>query len=187
VNEVWDIATAVRRIERYMEYGLDFVEQPLPGHDFLGMAELRRRVRVPIAANQSSWTLEDVLNVIRHGSGDVVVAGLHWLGGITHMVRAGAMCAAAAVPFCRHSSGEMGIAAAAGFHAMSVMPLIDDGSQSYFSHWRADLIEGDTMAIVDGCQPVPTGPGLGVRLDRTRFEEYAEHYRRQGPYVTRRL
>lgn len=184
-NEAWDLATAISRIERLSSYGLDFVEQPLAGHDLLGMAELRRRVRVPIAANQSCWTLDDVLNVVRHGAGDVMVAGLHWLGGIVNMVKAGAICQAAGIRFCRHSSGEMGIAAAAGFHAMATMTLIDDGSQSYFSHWRRDVLADDSMAIVDGCQPVPSGPGLGVRVDAARVAEYAELYRRQGPFIIR--
>jgi L-alanine-DL-glutamate epimerase-like enolase superfamily enzyme len=187
VNETWDVATAVRRIEDlHARYRLDFVEQPLPGSDMFGMAELRRRVRVPIAVNQSSWTLEDVLACVRHGAGDVVVAGLHWLGGILAMVKAGAICQAATIAFCRHSSGEMGIAAAAGFHAMATMPLIDDGSQTYFSHWPHDIVEGDAMAIVDGCQPVPSAPGLGIAVDRRRVEEFAALYRREGPYVTRR-
>jgi L-alanine-DL-glutamate epimerase-like enolase superfamily enzyme len=118
-NEAWDLATAITRIERLAPYGLDFVEQPLAAHDLIGMAELRRRVRVPIAANQSCWTVEDVLNVVRHGAADVMVAGLHWLGGIVNMIKAGAICQAAGIRFCRHSSGETGIAAAAGFQAMS--------------------------------------------------------------------
>jgi L-alanine-DL-glutamate epimerase-like enolase superfamily enzyme len=186
-NEVWDMATAVRRIERlHGRYRIDFVEQPLPGSDMLGMAELRKRLPVPIAANQSSWTLEDVLNCVRLGAGDVMVAGLHWLGGIVNMIKAAGICQAASIPFCRHSSGETGIAAAAGFHAMATMSLIDDGSQTYHSHWPHDIVEGDAMGIVDGCQPVPTGPGLGVALDPARLKEFADLYRRKGPLVTER-
>lgn len=184
-NEVWTLHSAVTHIRRLAKFDLDFVEQPLAGSDMLGMAELRRRVPVPIAANQSAWTLEDVQNVVRLGAGDVIVAGLHWLGGIMNMVKAGAICQSASIPFCRHSSGEMGIAAAAGFHAMATMALIDDGNQSYFSHWRHDLVEDDAMAIIDGCQPVPKGPGLGIRVDQARLKDYADYYQKHGPLVTR--
>lgn len=61
----------------------------------------------------------------------------------------------------------------------------DDGSQSYFSHWRRDILADDAMAIVDGCQPVSAGPRLGVYVDRALVDEYAALYRRQGPFIIR--
>lgn len=182
-NEAWDRAEALRRINRFAPYRLDFVEQPVKRDDIAGLADLRRRVTVPIAANQTCWTVEDVLAVIRSDAADVMVAGMHWLGGVESMVRAAAICERANVPFCRHSSGELGIATAAGLHAMSVMPLIDCGNQTYFSHWQHDIIDDESMSIRDGCQLVPDGPGLGVSLNREKLREFADRYRRDGPYV----
>jgi len=183
-NESWDRATAMRSIERLAPYDLEFIEQPVPGYDVEGMADLRRRSPVPVAANQSCWTLEDVMRVLRANGADAVVTSLHWLGGIINLLKCEAICRTANVRFARHSSGELGVAAAAGCHALAVMPRIDDGNQSLFSHWQHDIVKGDAMAIVDGCQRVPSGPGLGVALDPGSVADFADRYRRDGPFVT---
>ena len=182
-NEAWDQGEALRRITRLSRHGLDLVEQPVPRDDIAGLAALRRKLPVPVAANQSCWAVEDVLAVIRQDAADVMVAGLHWLGGIDQMRRAAALCDSASIPFCRHSSGELGVATAAGLHALAVMPLLDDGNQSYFSHWPHDILAGAPMALVDGCHVVPDGPGLGVELDRAAVDELAARYRRDGPFL----
>ena len=185
-NESWNRATAFSMAQRLAPYGIDFIEQPLPGHDIAAMADLRRRVSVPIGANQSCWTVDDVLDVVRAEAADAVITSLHWLGGIVPMQKCEAICRAAGIPFVRHSSGEMGIAAAAGCHVLATFPDVDLGNQTLFSHWPHDIIRDEAMALVDGCQPVPTGPGLGVELDRDKLEDFAGRYRRDGPFVTRR-
>ena len=53
VNGAWDLATATDRLEAIERFDIEFVEQPLAAHDIDGMAELRRRVRVPIAADEA--------------------------------------------------------------------------------------------------------------------------------------
>ena len=42
------------RLEAVARFDIEFVEQPLPAHDLDGLAELRRRVRVPIAADEAA-------------------------------------------------------------------------------------------------------------------------------------
>ena len=38
------------------------------------------------------------------------------------------------------------------------------------------------MKYVDGCIDLPTGPGLGVEVDRDQLARYAELYRELGGY-----
>ena len=56
-NEAWDLATARRMSEALAPYDLEFIEQPIDARDLLGMRDLRRTTRVPIAANQGIWRL----------------------------------------------------------------------------------------------------------------------------------
>lgn len=183
-NESWCRATAVKMIERLSSYDLDFVEQPLPGGDVEGLADLRRRISVPIAANQSCWTLDDVNRVVNLDAADVVVTSLHWLGGLLAMRRCEALCRAANISLVRHSSGELGVAAAAGCHLFSTFPNIDPGNQTLFSHWQQDIVKDQAMALVEGKQLVPTGPGLGIELDHIVVSDFAERYRIDGPFRT---
>jgi L-alanine-DL-glutamate epimerase-like enolase superfamily enzyme len=47
-----------------------------------------------------------------------------------------------------------------------------------------DLLAGDVvttpLSYQGGRMAIPTGPGLGLELDRTRLDEYHEAYERQG-------
>ena len=45
-----------------------------------------------------------------------------------------------------------------------------------------DIIEGGKFHYQDGAICVPTGAGLGVRVDREKLVKYGEMYRRLGPY-----
>ncbi|MBN3585326.1 O-succinylbenzoate synthase, partial [Algoriphagus aestuarii] len=61
VNGAWDVDTAVRMIRLLDRFELEYVEQPCATVDEL--AEVRRRVSVPIAADESIRRAEDPLRV----------------------------------------------------------------------------------------------------------------------------
>lgn len=46
-----------------------------------------------------------------------------------------------------------------------------------------DIIVGGPMKYVDGAIALPSGPGLGVKLDRDKLATYAEHYKLTGNYA----
>jgi L-alanine-DL-glutamate epimerase-like enolase superfamily enzyme len=184
VNEAWTVGEAVRSIQRLSEFDLDFVEQPVSADDVAGMALLRQRLAVPIAINQGTWTLQDVYNVLAQQAADVVVIGLHWVGGVLNLRKAAAIAEAAGVPVVRHSSGELGIAAAAGLHVLAAVPNQVDGHQTYHTHLADDIVADDEIVLRDGCQRVPMRPGLGVTVDPERLEKYSRQYQEQGPYLT---
>jgi O-succinylbenzoate synthase len=80
-NGTWDVPTAVDRIPRYAKAagGLEYVEQPCASVDEL--ARVRRRVDVPIAADESIRRAADPLMVARRQAADVVVLKVAPLGG----------------------------------------------------------------------------------------------------------
>jgi muconate/chloromuconate cycloisomerase len=73
-NQGWDRPTALRAIRALEPYGLDFVEQPVPRWDLEGMAEIGRRVDVPIMADESCCSPHDALALARLGG--VSILGL---------------------------------------------------------------------------------------------------------------
>ena len=48
---------------------------------------------------------------------------------------------------------------------------------------RRYVEEGGLMAYEDGAIRVPTGPGLGVKLNRDKLQEYHQLYERLGGYA----
>jgi L-alanine-DL-glutamate epimerase-like enolase superfamily enzyme len=184
-NEGWTRYDAARNLRRLAAYDLDMVEQPLAARDLAGMAGLRATFGIPIGANQSAWTFDDVGQVIHDDAADIIVTGPQSLGGLLPLLKVGGICEAAGVPLCRHSPAELGLSAAAGAQVLSTLRCLDDAHQSLDPHWVDDIVAGDGVRVARGRQPVPTGPGLGVEPDPVRIADFAARYRKDGPFVVR--
>ena len=70
-------------IKKMEQHEIEFYEQPLLDTDHDGATHLRRTLGVPIAANQSSWTDDDVIEVIKRGAADAVLTDQHQLGSLS--------------------------------------------------------------------------------------------------------
>jgi glucarate dehydratase len=81
-----------------------------------------------------------------------------------------------------HSSGELGIQLATMLHLGVVLPNLSFAAAAHYRHLTDDIIEGGPMRYENGAIRVPSGPGLGVRLDRDKLAQYSELYRRLGGY-----
>ena len=55
-----------------------------------------------------------------------------------------------------------------------MLPNLIAAPDSHYHHLTDDIIEGEKLRYVKGKMAVPTGPGLGVRLDRDKLAKYHE-------------
>ena len=82
-NEAWDEWEARRMFEKLKPFDPEFIEQPTPG---AGGAERLARLRavtdIPIAADQSAFSPEEVYDICRSRAADVIVLGLHETCGV---------------------------------------------------------------------------------------------------------
>ena len=82
--------TARRMFEKLKPFDPEFIEQPVPGPGGAEvLARLRGVVDIPIAADQSVYTPEDVYDICRNRAADVIVLGLHETGGVTRYPQGG--------------------------------------------------------------------------------------------------
>jgi L-alanine-DL-glutamate epimerase-like enolase superfamily enzyme len=87
------------------------------------------------------------------------------------------MCDVAGLPVLKHSLGELGVAMYAGAQLMATCSNALHANQSYASFLADDIIEGvDALTYHSGRLAVPTGPGIGVALDRQKLERFKENY-----------
>lgn len=93
------------------------------------------------------------------------------------------MCETFQIGVAVHSSGELGIQLATMLHLGAVLPNLTYAADAHYHHLADDVIEGGLMRYADGRIAVPSGPGLGVRLDRDKLAEYAELYKELGGYA----
>lgn len=84
-NGGWDVESAVAAAAALTADGpLEYLEQPCA--TVAELTELRRRVGVPIAADESIRKADDPLAVVRAGAADVAVLKVAPLGGISKML-----------------------------------------------------------------------------------------------------
>ncbi|MEN3282056.1 MAG: L-Ala-D/L-Glu epimerase [Solirubrobacteraceae bacterium] len=175
-NQAWSPGAARTIIGRLAEFDLEYVEQPTPASNLDEMAALRKMVAVPILAHEASLTVEASLRTIAHQAADALQLDPRFDSGIAGARTAALMAEAAGLPVVTHTWGELGVATAAmlQLHAAHRNFVLDN--QTYYWNLEDDIIEGGLMAW-HGCElEVPTGPGIGVELDRDRVAHYAQLY-----------
>jgi len=180
-NEAWSVFEAVEALQRFEDVGVEFVEQPIDMHDIAGMADLRRGTRVRIGANQSAWLPSQVPQVIAARAGDVIVTDPHQLGGLVPFHNAAVMSQAAGLPICKHAFADLGVTTIATSHVLAALPSPQLGHQQFLTFLVHDLL-AEPVEFVDGAIPVPTGPGLGIELDRDALEFYGGIYEQYGEF-----
>ena len=172
VNGAWTPGTARRQLRKLEAYDLAYIEQPLELDDLIGHAELRRCQSVPVALDESAYTLSDVGNIVRMGAADVVLLDPHEEGGLWQTIKCAAICESAGIPVTLHSGGELALSQAAYVHLAASIPnmsLAIDTERDYL----AGDIAADRPKLENGSFAVPQAPGLGVTVDLALVERYA--------------
>jgi glucarate dehydratase len=179
-NGVWSTETAIWFGQQIENIRNDYLEDPVFG--MAGMRRVREKVRMPLATNTIVVNFEQLAANALDTAADVILLDTTFWGGIRPCVKAAGICEAFQLGVAVHSSGELGIQLATMLHLGAVIPNLSFAADAHYHHLADDVIVGGKFKYEDGAIAVPRGPGLGVRLDREKVAEYAEAYRRLGPY-----
>jgi L-alanine-DL-glutamate epimerase-like enolase superfamily enzyme len=181
-NGSWTIPQALRNLRAMREYDIDFVEQPVRDHPVGQLAELRARIDTVVCANEGLWSEADAYARIRAREADVYCFSAYWVGSIGSFHRLSRLADHEGLQVCKHTHGELGLAAAAAHHVVLTLPNGVEGHQQ-----TSYLLEHDILA-----EPIPIssgprwglieGPGLGVEVDDDAVAEAAERYRIEGQF-----
>jgi O-succinylbenzoate synthase len=162
-NGAWDTARAARMLGLLAPFGLEYAEQPCATLDEL--AELRRRVDVPLAADESIRRAEDPLAVRAAGAADIVVIKAQPLGG----VRAGLDIAeACGLPVVVSSAVESSVGLAAGVALAAALPELDYACGLA----TMSLLTGDVTAepLAEEAGELPVRAAVADPGELSRFE-----------------
>ena len=188
VNGAWDLPTAEERLAAVERFGIEYVEQPLAADDLAGAAELRARVGIPIAADETVATPAMARAVLAEGAADVLVVKPARVGGPVAVAEIAVAARARGVPVVLSTLFETGVGIAAA-RAMAAMLARAPSGAPAMGELRAhglatagllehDLlveplaVEGGRMGLPDVEPGEAALGGLGVALDTaavTRF------------------
>jgi O-succinylbenzoate synthase len=116
-NGGWSVPEAVAAIGALAEFGLEYVEQPSP--TLADLAAVRRRVDVPIAADESVRKAGDPLRVAVSGAADIVVLKVAPLGGVRRALQVAEACG---LPCVVSSAVDTSVGLAAGLALAAALP-----------------------------------------------------------------
>ena len=164
-NEAWDPATALRMITRLAPYDIEYIEQPTPSTSLEALGQVTRSSPIPIGADQSVFTLNEVYRAVSGNHAHMIAVGPREIGGLRPMMKAAALAEAAGLKICIHSSMTTGITTAAEHHVARAIPNLDDGNQIMWQLLQDNIVASPNLAPEKGRLSLPAKPGLGITLD----------------------
>lgn len=172
-NMAWPtVADAARQIARLEEFDLHSVEQPIaPGRPD-DLRRLRDRTTVPIMADESVWSADDALALIRADAVDMLNVYVAESGGLRPSDTifrlgelAGVGCTIGAMP-------ELGIGTAASVHLGLAVPRLDIPADASGSMYHQHDVIAESFTFERGRVTALDGVGLGVSLDEQAVDRF---------------
>ena len=145
-NQVFSTHEALRRGRVYEELGCYWFEEPLGADDADGLAGLAREPTIPIASGENNYGKRQFRALFERRAVDIVQPDLRRAGGVTECLEIGLLADAFNVPYASHGGGVH-------LHVLAALPnaiFLESGL----------IPEGSPVRLVDGCYPLPEGPGF---------------------------
>ena len=166
-----DPVTAVRKCRELEKYNLYFYEEPVfPPDDYDGLAYVKARVSVPLAAGENEYTARGFNRLIELRAVDYLQPSVDKIGGILQEKKVFAMAGAFNLRVATHSM-TIGPAMAATLHVCFSEP------DAFIIETCVDVPEAPILAKSiappeKGFWKLPDGPGLGIEFDEKTLQKY---------------
>lgn len=174
----FDIPTAVRIGHALDAFDLLWFEEPIPPENLQGLAEVKRRIRVPVAAGERLYNRWDFRTLFEQKAADYIQPDVSHAGGLLEIRKIAATAECYHLPICPHNpSGP--VANAATLQLAACIPnfyLLETMSSDV--PWRGE-VSTESVRFVDGAMQIPALPGLGIDIVEEAIKKY--------PYQPREL
>jgi L-alanine-DL-glutamate epimerase-like enolase superfamily enzyme len=180
----WDIERAHRVSKELADLDGFWLEEPLPHHDFRGLAKLRKLSEIRIAGGEMNRRWHDFREMNRLRSLDVYQPDAVLAGGITMVKKIAEWVQTGGAWFSPHTWSN-GIGLFANLHlacAVSQCPYLElpFDPPAWTTERRDYMLQSEDRLMIDdeGYLQVPEKPGFGFELDETALSQYQvdHHY-----------
>jgi galactonate dehydratase len=167
----FNVATAVRIGHALEDYDITWFEEPVPPENFDALAEVKKRIRIPVAAGERVFSRWDYQRFFKLNCADFLQPDLSHVGGIGEVKKIAAQAEANHIAICPHNpSGPVANAATLqvaastpNFHLLETMAVDIP--------WRKDICN-EQIGFIDGKMTIPDLSGLGVDLNEDAIAEH---------------
>jgi L-alanine-DL-glutamate epimerase-like enolase superfamily enzyme len=176
-NGGWNYFQALRMLKRVAKYDIYIAEQPVPYWDMDGMARLRRRVDMPVFADEAAKELNDLIKLTQRDAVDGFFLKIPKAGGILKSRKWVAVAQSLGLNVMCGCMIDTGLGAAASAHFLAAtewMGRIEQEAIGPLNLYNvpdtvSQPITNDLAVNVpryeNGYLYAPDGPGLGIELN----------------------
>jgi len=175
-NATYSFTEAREILNALSRYHISDAEQPLARGDLKSLAELRRTVGVPIAAQESVSSPEDALAVLNAGAADLLKIKLTHIGGFQRALQVAAVVGAKGLPVVvGQGSACTPILSAAEVHLHAAMKNAQPGGEmTGFLRLGEQAIFG-CIDVKRASVILTNTAGLGITVNREKIAQLATH------------
>lgn len=170
-NQGWSVDEALAYVRGASE-SLDFLEQPVMGHDVEGMARIAKESACPIGADEGLHNFDDVRKHHAMGAAQGGSLKMIKLGGLTRAYRAAELFDELGMHVnLAGKVAETSVSSAAVMHIAAAAPSIAWGVSVTNQYLKGDVTKSG-VKVVNGQAELPAGAGLGVEVDEDMLAQY---------------
>ncbi len=178
-NHCFNVPQAINIGRELEKLGVYWFEEPISPEDLDGYVEVCRALTMAVAGGENEFTKFRFREILARRAMDIVQPDVCAAGGITECKKIAALAQAHCVECVPHAWGTaIGLAATLHFLAslpdcppcLVPMPPMLEYEQT-FNPFR-DQLSTTSLSHSKGWVDVPTGPGLGIDIDRSILDRY---------------
>lgn len=169
-NGAYTVKQALAMAERFAEFGVCWLEEPVSSDDLAGLRQVREGAPagMEIAAGEYGYDLPYFRRMLDAEAVDVQQADASRCAGVSEFLRVGALCEARNRPVSAHTSPSL--------HLHPCCALSRVRNIEYFhDHVRIEsmFFEGAARAAKGRLEPDWSRPGMGLEFKRMDAQKYA--------------
>ncbi|XOV90923.1 MAG: galactonate dehydratase [Bacteroidota bacterium] len=129
------------------------------------MAELAKKTHIPIATGERIFTKWGFREILEKQAAMILQPDVNYAGGITELRLIAGMAEAYYAPIAPHNpNGPCSLAA-----SLQVAACIPNFMVQERGDREHELLAEPLPPVKDGYRPIPTGPGLGIKIDENKL------------------
>jgi D-galactarolactone cycloisomerase len=180
-NHGYDTIEAIELGNLVADEDITWFEEPVIPEDLAAYREVRARQPIPVAGGECEFTRYGFREILTSGSIDILQPDTCAAGGLSECKKIADMAFTFGIRYVPHVWGSA-IGLSAALHLLAVLPALPLRHKP-----REPLLEFDRsehpfrqavvktpLEHVNGRVAIPTGPGLGIEVDRDALKKFAK-------------
>ena len=178
-NHGYDVIDAIRMGRMVEDLDIRWFEEPVVPEDLAGYREIKAALKIPLSGGECDYTRYGFRDILATRSIDIIQPDTCAAGGLSECKKIADMAVAHGIRYIPHVWGT-GIGLAASMQLLAVLPHNPAGwnpTEPLLEFDRSEhpfrqAVLTQPLEHVNGVVQVPTGPGLGIEIDRDGIQRF---------------